>query len=125
VARWLFKTEPSAYSFERLLRDKRTVWDGISNPLAVKHLASVRKGDEILVYHTGSVRAVVGLARASSDGSRASVDIEPVRHLGHPVPLEAIKKNPAFKNFDLVRISRLSVMPVPDPVWDEILRMAT
>src|SRR5262245_23186117 len=131
-ARWLFKTEPGEYSFERLVREKKARWDGVTNALALSHLRKVGKGDEILIYHTGDVRAVVGIASAVSDAyadpaydnpKLAVVDIAPVRALPKPVSLADIKGNAKFAGFELVRIGRLSVMPVPEPLWKEILAM--
>jgi predicted RNA-binding protein with PUA-like domain len=114
--RWLFKTEPSEYSFERLVKEKGTRWDGVANALALKHLRAVRKGDEIAVYHTGSVKAVVGIAKAAADAEGDSVRIVPVGPAG-PVSLAAIKADSRFKDFALVRMGRLSVLPVPDALW--------
>ncbi len=114
--RWLFKTEPSDYSFERLVEEKRTTWEGVKNPLALKHLRAVRRGDEIAIYHTGGVKAVVGIARALADAEGDAVDVAPVRSVP-PVGLASIKADPRFKDFPLVRMGRLSVMPVPDPLW--------
>ena len=132
MTRWLFKTEPTAYSFERLVKEKKARWDGITNPVALKHLRGVKKGDAVMIYHTGGVRAVVGLARATSDAypdpkdaKLTVVDIEPDRALAKPVTLDVIKKNAKFKDFPLVRIGRLSVMSVPDDLWDELLRLGT
>jgi predicted RNA-binding protein with PUA-like domain len=131
--RWLLKTEPGEYSFDDLVRDRKTVWDGVKNPLALKHLRAIRKGDELLIYHTGTVRAVVGLATAESDPSPdpsrqdpkiVVVDVVPIRRLAQPVSLEAIKAAPAFRDFELVRLPRLSVMPVPAALWKRILRMS-
>jgi predicted RNA-binding protein with PUA-like domain len=130
---WLFKEEPSHYGFGALVKDKRTVWSGVKNPLAQKHLRAVRKGDRIFYYHTGDERAVVGIARALTDayadpedktGKQAVVDVAPVEALARPVTLAEIKAEPAFKDFPLVRISRLSVMPVTDPEWKRIEKMA-
>ena len=114
--KWLFKTEPSDYSFERLQRDKKTTWTGVKNALALKHLRQVKKGDEIAVYHTGTVKAVVGVARATADAAEEAVAIAPVRPAG-PVTLAAVKADPRFKDFTLVTFGRLSVMPVPDALW--------
>lgn len=116
MARWLFKTEPSAYSFERLVVEKRTTWDGVKNPLALRHLRSVKKGDEVLIYHTGSVKAVVGLAKAAADAKDDGVALVPLKAVG-PVTLASIKGDPRYKDFALVRMGRLSVMPVPDALW--------
>jgi predicted RNA-binding protein with PUA-like domain len=131
--RWLFKTEPSAYSFARLEADGRTVWDGVRNALALRHLAAVRPGDEVLVYHTGDEKAAVGIARATrgaypdpahEDPKLVVVDLEPVRALPRPVALADMRRSPKLAGFDLLRLPRLSVMPVSAAQWAEILRMA-
>jgi predicted RNA-binding protein with PUA-like domain len=130
---WLFKEEPSNYSFDALVKDKKTTWSGVKNPLAQKHLHAVSRGDRIFYYHTGDEKAVVGIAKALGDayadpadgsGKQAVVDVAPVRRLPRPVTLAAIKATPAFKDFALVRISRLSVMPVTDEEWERIEQMA-
>lgn len=130
-AYWLFKTEPKTYAYEDLERDGRTRWDGVRNAVAQKHLAAVRRGDLVFVYHTGDVKALVGVARAVSDPapdpaepSLATVEIEAVRRLRRPVTLMEVKSNPAFAGFDLVRLPRLSVMPVDDERARELERMA-
>ncbi len=130
MAHWLFKTEPSDYSFARLVKEKTARWDGVANPVAVKNLRAVRKGDEILIYHTGDVKACIGLARAVSDArpdpknaKLAVVDIEAGTPLAKPVTLSAVKANAAFKDFALVRQGRLSVVAVPDDLWAELLSM--
>lgn len=126
---WLFKEEPSTYSFDELAKDKKTMWSGVKNPLAQKHLHAVKRGDRIFYYHTGDERAVVGIAKALGDayadpndktGRHAVVDVAPVKKLPRPVTLTEIKADPAFKDFALVRISRLSVMPVSDAEWTRI-----
>lgn len=133
ASRWLFKTEPSAYSFQRLQQDKKTVWDGIKNNLALKHLSGVKKGDGILIYHTGSEKAVVGVAQALSapypDPKKKEpkwivVDIKPVKTLSRPVTLAEMKANPKLVKFDLVRLPRLSIMPVSEEQWQIIEGMA-
>ena len=130
---WLFKEEPTNYSFDALVKDKRTVWSGVKNPLAQKHLHNVRRDDRIFYYHTGDERAIVGIAVAAGDaytdpqdksGKQAVVDVAPVRKLARPVTLAEVKADPAFKTFPLVRISRLSVMPVDDGEWSKIEKMA-
>jgi len=130
---WLFKEEPTHYNFDELLKDKKTVWSGVKNPLAQKHLRSVKRGDRIFYYHTGDEKAVVGIAKAAGDayadpndktGKASVVDVEPVKKLPQPVTLAAIKADAAFKTFPLVRISRLSVMPVTDDEWQRIERMS-
>jgi predicted RNA-binding protein with PUA-like domain len=114
--KWLFKTEPSDYSYERLVKDGRTAWIGVKNALALKHLRQVKKGDEIAIYHTGGEKAVVGIARAVADAKGDAVQVAPVRAVT-PVPLAAVKADPRFKDFALVKMGRLSVMPVPDALW--------
>jgi predicted RNA-binding protein with PUA-like domain len=130
---WLFKEEPTHYGFDAFLKDKKTVWSGVKNPLAQKYLRSVRKGDRILYYHTGDEKAVVGVAKALDDaypdpadksGKLSVVDVAPVKTLRRPVTLKEIKADDAFKDFPLVRISRLSVMPVTDAEWSRIEDMA-
>ena len=131
---WLFKEEPSTYSFDALVKDKKTVWSGVKNPLAQKHLHAVKRGDRIFYYHTGDEKSVIGIAKALSDaytdpadktGKHAVVDVAPVKKLARPVTLAAIKADAAFKDFALARISRLSVMPVSDAEWARIEKMGT
>jgi predicted RNA-binding protein with PUA-like domain len=130
---WLFKEEPTHYGFDALVKDKTTVWSGVKNPLAQKHLHAVKKGDRIFYYHTGDEKAVVGIAKALGDayadpsdktGKQAVVDVAPVKKLPRPVTLAEIKSDRAFRDFPLVRISRLSVMPVSDAEWERIETMA-
>ena len=130
---WLLKTEPSTYSYSDLLRDGRTTWDGVSSPAALIHLRAMRKNDEALIYHSGVEKAVVGLARLASDPypdpklsdpRRVVVDLVPVRSLGTPITLSAIKADRRFKDFALVRISRLSVMPVSEREWAALQELA-
>ena len=131
---WLFKEEPTSYSFAHFTKDGGTIWSGVKNPLAQKHLRSVKKGDRIFYYHTGNEKAVVGVARATADaypdpadktGKAAVVDIVPVRALDRPVTLAEIKASKAFATFPLTRLPRLSVMPVTDVEWKEIERMSS
>jgi predicted RNA-binding protein with PUA-like domain len=130
---WLFKEEPEHYSFDDLRRDGSTRWTGVKNPLAQKHLRSVRRGERIFYYHTGREKAVVGIARAlggaypdpgDPSGRRVAVDVEPVAPLPGPVSLASIKAEKTFASFPLVRLPRLSVMPVSDREWDAIERLA-
>ncbi len=130
---WLFKEEPTHYSFDDFAADRKTVWSGVKNPLAQKHLHAIRKGDRIFYYHTGDEKAIVGVAKALGDaypdpgdgtGRLAVVDIAPVKKLRRPVTLAEIKADAAFKTFPLVRIARLSVMPVSDAEWSRIERKA-
>ena len=130
---WLFKTEPSVYSYQQLVKDKKTMWDGVKNNLALKNLKDIKKGDEILIYHTGDEKAAVGVARALGeaypDPSQKNprmlvVDIEAVKTLPRPVTLAEVKANKKLANFDLVRLSRLSIMKVSDEQWDTMEGMA-
>ena len=133
MAKWLFKSDPETYSFEDLEREGSTVWDGVSNNLALKHLRSVHKGDPALIYHTGDQKAIVGLAEAVSDPypdpkqkdpRLTVVEVKSVKRLPRPVPLSEIRQQAALKDFYLVRMPRLSVMPVTDAQWKLIMEMA-
>jgi predicted RNA-binding protein with PUA-like domain len=117
--KWLFKTEPTDYSFHRLRRDGKTLWTGVKNALALKHLREVKKGEEIAIYHTGSEKSVVGIARAVTDAKGDAVLIAPVKPV-LPISLASIKADPRFQEFALVRMGRLSVMPVPDKLWKSL-----
>ncbi len=130
---WLLKTEPSAYSFAQLQHDKRTVWDGVTNPMALKHLSQVRQGDQLFIYHTGDEKAVVGIATAVSgaypdrkkrDPKLLVIDLAPLSALPRPVTLAEIKANAKFNGWELVRLPRLSVMPVTPEHWAEVERLA-
>jgi predicted RNA-binding protein with PUA-like domain len=130
---WLIKEEPTHYSFDDLVRDGHTAWTGVRNPLAQKHLRSMNKGDRIFFYATGDIKAVVGIAKAASapypdtadaTGKLYAIDVAPVKKMKSPVTLAAVKADKAFASFPLVRIARLSVMPVTDDEWDRIERMA-
>ena len=132
MALWLVKEEPEHYAYDQLEKDRKTVWAGVRNPLAQKHLRSIRKGDRIFYYHTGKEKAVVGIARAIGDaypdpgdatGKSFVVDVAPEKKLARPVTLAAIKADRAFADFPLVRMSRLSVMPVTDGEWARIEKM--
>jgi predicted RNA-binding protein with PUA-like domain len=116
---WLLKTEPSTYSWDDLEREKTAVWDGVSNPVALKNLAAMKPGDDALIYHTGGEKAVVGIARVTKpaypdpkakDTKLLVVEIAPVRRLARPVALADIKADPLFKESPLVRQGRLSVV---------------
>src|SRR5688572_11524574 len=131
---WLFKEEPSNYSYDDLARDGQTSWTGVKNPLAQKHLRSVKKGDRIFFYHTGDEKSVVGIAKAAGPaypdpkdktGKLYAVDVEPVKKLKNPVTLASIKADKFFEPFALVRMSRLSVMPVDDEQWERIVAMGS
>jgi predicted RNA-binding protein with PUA-like domain len=129
MARWLVKEEPTHYSYDDLARDRTTAWNGVHNALALRHLKAMARGDEVLYYHSGSVRAVAGIAKVTGtpkpdpNDDRGSwwVEIGAVRPLRSLVPLATLKADPALARFDLVRIGRLSVMPVGDAEWARIL----
>jgi predicted RNA-binding protein with PUA-like domain len=128
---WVLKTEPSEYGFADLVRDRRTRWEGVSNPVALKHLRSMLEGDDALIYHTGNEKAVVGLARVASapypdpkNPKLVVVDVEPVKPLPRTVPLAEIKAETAFAELGLVRVPRLSVVPVEPAQWKRLLAMA-
>jgi len=129
MAQWLVKEEPENYAYDQLERDGRTTWAGVRNPVAQKHLQSIRKGDRIFYYHTGTQKSVIAIATAASDpypdpadgtGKLFVVDIAPVKALTRPVTLAEIKADSRFAGFPLVRVPRLSVMPVTDAEWTRI-----
>ncbi len=133
TGRWLLKTEPSVYSFAQLQRDGRTVWDGVKNAMALKNIGQMRKGDDVLIYHTGDEKAAVGTGTVLSDPypdpkqkdpKLLVFDWAPVEPLSRPVTLAEIKAHPAFKGWELVRLPRLSVMPVSAAHWAEVQRLA-
>jgi predicted RNA-binding protein with PUA-like domain len=130
---WVLKTEPSTYGFTDLVRDRRTRWDGVSNAVALKHLRSMLEGDDALIYHTGDEKSLIGLARIASapypdptseDPRLVVVDVEAGKALPRRVTLAEIKADPAFKDLGLVKMSRLSVVPVEDDQWKRLLKMA-
>lgn len=130
---WLFKTDPETYAWKDLVQVKKEIWDGVSNPLALRHLRSVKKGDRILIYHSGEERAVVGIARAVShpyldpsgkDPRLFVVDIAPEKGLERAVPLSEIKADPKLGSWELVRLSRLSVMPATKEQWEEVVQLS-
>jgi predicted RNA-binding protein with PUA-like domain len=130
---WVLKTEPSTYGFPDLVRERRTRWEGVSNAVALKHLRSMLEGDEALIYHTGNEKSLVGLARIASapysdpaqkDERLVVVDVEVGKALPRPVSLAEIKADPAFKDLGLVRLPRLSVVPVEPDQWKRLLAMA-
>ena len=133
MALWLCKIEPDCYSFDALVRDGETLWDGVANALARKYLRQMKPGDRVLYYHTGKEKAVVATAKAASDaypdpgdgsGKMSVVDIVPDQKLPRPVTLAEIKSDKAFASFPLVRMSRLSVMPVTDAEWTRIEKLS-
>jgi predicted RNA-binding protein with PUA-like domain len=128
---WLVKQEPTTYNYDMLEKEKKTVWDGVHNNLALKHIRAMKKGDRAFFYHSGDEKQVMGIIEITSnpypnpkeDDKRFVVmDVKPVSRLKRPVTLEEIKKDSKFKNWELIRISRLSVMPAPKQLWDEIMK---
>ncbi len=131
--RWLLKTEPTEFSYDDLVGDRRAVWDGVTNNLALKNIRTMRKGDLAFIYHTGDEKAVVGIAEVVSDPypdpkkndpKLVVVDLKPKQRLSRVVTLAEIKSCRTLKNFDLVRISRLSVVPVSADQWQTLLSLA-
>lgn len=129
MAYWLFKTEPGSYSYDDLEREKKTTWDGVSNALALKYLRQIRKGDQALIYHTGDVRSVIGIAEVASepyvdpktnDPKLVVVDLKAKKRLSRSVSLSEIKADKEFKDFLLVKMGRLSVLPVTDDQWKKL-----
>lgn len=133
MAHWLVKSEPGTFSFDQLLADQRTVWDGVRNNAAALHLKAMKVGDEALFYHSGEGKAVVGIARIVREafpdttdpaGRFVAVEIAPVRALPRPVTLADMKAAPALAEMVMLRQGRLSVAPVADTEWAAILKMA-
>lgn len=128
---FLVKEEPTHYSYADLVREGATDWSGVHNPTALIHLRAIRKGEQGLYYHSGSVRAAVGIVKAlgapypePNDPRRSwSVRLGPVRELRRPVPFAEMRAAPGFEKFDLFRIGRLSVAPVPAPLWERVLAL--
>ena len=130
---WLLKTEPDNYSYADLERDGATTWDGVANNTALMHIRTMQPGDLALIYHTGDERQAVGLAEITSapyadpklgDPKLVVVDLRPLHRLPQPVSLAAVKADPAFADFALVRQGRLSVVPVTPEQWRKLLGMA-
>ncbi|MEH2312486.1 MAG: EVE domain-containing protein [Nostoc sp.] len=132
MAYWLLKTEPENYSYFDLERDGSTVWDGVNNSLALKHLRTMLLGDLALIYHTGKERQVIGLAEivsqpyidpALNDSKRAVVDVRALQRVYQPVTLAQIKQDGKFTDFDLLRLPRLSVVPVWEVYWQYLIEL--
>ena len=133
MAYWLLKTEPGTYSFSDLIREKKTTWNGVRNSLALQHLRAMKKGDEVFIYHSGKEKAIVGIAgivsnpyadAGAGDPKLVVVDLKPKEQLPRPVTLAEIKSHDAFEKFDLIRISRLSVMPVSTERWNVVRKLS-
>jgi predicted RNA-binding protein with PUA-like domain len=132
MGHWLFKSDPEAYGLDDLERDKKTTWDGVRNPLALRHLREAKKGDSVFIYHSGEQKAIVGVAEIikeayldpkKKDPKLFVVDIQFVKRVKRPVTLSEVKARKEFADFPLVRMSRLSVMPVTDAQWKSLLKM--
>lgn len=130
---WLLKTEPSTYSYDDLVRDKKATWDGVANPVALKNIREMAKGDLAFIYHTGDEKSIVGIAEIASapypdpkadDSKLVVIDIKPKEKLKTPVSLASVKAKKEFVDFALVRIGRLSVMPVTTAQWKSLLGMS-
>ncbi len=129
---WLFKTEPGDYSYDDLVRDKKTVWDGVGNNTALMHMRNVKKGDNVFVYHTGKDKHIAGVATVTrgpypdpelDDEKRVVVDLKAVKAVSTPVTLAQVKADATFSEFHLVTISRLSAMPVKPAWWKKLCKM--
>ncbi|MBD2411820.1 ubiquinol-cytochrome C reductase [Nostoc calcicola FACHB-389] len=134
MAYWLLKTEPENYSYFDLERDGSTIWDGVNNPLALKHIRTMLLGDLALIYHTGKERQVIGVAEITSqpylnpalnDSKRVVVDVRALRRVQQPVTLAQIKQDEKFTDFDLLRLPRLSVVPVSQVYWQRLILLGT
>jgi predicted RNA-binding protein with PUA-like domain len=132
MAYWLFKSDPETYGYDDLEQDKQTVWDGVSNPVALRNMRNAKKGDKVLIYHTGDEKAIIGLAEivreAYPDPKQKNeklsvVDIKAVKRFKKHPTLAEVKARKEFSDFALTRLPRLSVMPVNDAQWKLIMKM--
>ena len=130
---YLMKEEPSNFSYDAFVKDGGTTWTGVRNPVAQRHLRGIKKGDLVFYYHTGDEKAIIGIAKATSNaypdpddatGKAHVVDLAPVKKLKRPVTLAEIKADKRFKDWELTYIPRLSVMPVSETQWKDILKMS-
>ena len=133
MAHWLIKSEPSAYSWDQLVKDKRTAWTGVRNFQAAANLKAMKTGDSCFFYHSGEGKEIVGIAEVvktaypdptDKEGKSVAVDVKAVGPVKQPVTLAAIKADPKFKDFKLVRQSRLSVVPVSDEHYKLLMKMS-
>jgi predicted RNA-binding protein with PUA-like domain len=133
MAYWLCKQEPSTYNLDLLEREKKTAWDGVHNNLALKHIRQMKKGDLAFFYHSGDQKHIAGIMEIASgaypnpkekDPRYVVVDVRFKKRLARPVSLAEIKTNKTFKDWDLIRLSRLSVMPASAQIWNEIIRIS-
>ncbi|HRD43542.1 MAG TPA: EVE domain-containing protein [Ferruginibacter sp.] len=130
---WLIKSEPSVYSWDDLVKEKQTIWSGVRNYAARLHLRAMKKNDEVFFYHSNEDVAIVGIAKVAKEAyadptsetdAWVAVDVKPVRKLKTPVSLSRVKTNKKLSGMALVRISRLSVQPVTEEEWSQVLTMA-
>jgi predicted RNA-binding protein with PUA-like domain len=133
MAYWLCKQEPSTYNLDLLEKEKKTAWDGVHNNLALKNMRQMKKGDLAFFYHSGDQKQVAGIMEITSgaypnqkekDPRFVVIDVKFKKRLERPVTLAEIKTNKTFRDWDLLRISRLSVMPVPSQIWNEIIKIS-
>ncbi len=133
MAYWLLKSEPDVYSWNDLVRDKKTAWDGVANNTALMHIREMTKGDLAIIYHTGDERQAVGIAEVvsgsypdpkESDEKLVVMDIKPKKKLANPITLAQFKADKAFEGWIMLRIGRLSVVPVPPEMWKHILEIS-
>lgn len=132
MAYWLVKSEPTTYSFDQLIKDGSTVWDGVRNYAARNHLRTMKKNDEVLYYHSMEGLEIVGIAKVSKEAFAdptskddwSAVELKPVKKLKNPVPLAEVKKIPSLKNMALVRLGRLSVQPVTEEEWKIVMDLS-
>jgi predicted RNA-binding protein with PUA-like domain len=133
MAKWLFKTEPSDYSFDDLLREGKTVWDGVRNNWALKNLSSIKNGDDVFIYHTGKEKKIVGIAQVISepypdprysDEKLLVIDIKAVKQFSQHISLKMLKNDPLFSDFMLVKFTRLSILAVNDKYWKKIVQLS-
>jgi predicted RNA-binding protein with PUA-like domain len=133
MAHWLLKTEPTVYSYDDLVKDKKTTWDGVANPTALRHIREIRKDDLVFIYHTGDEKQIVGIATVTSDPypdpkqkneKLVVFDIKPNMKLKRPVTLKEVKSIKKYAQYDLVRLPRVSVMPVPEKYWKDFVKMS-
>jgi len=127
MAYWILKTEPSTYSFDDLVAAKTATWDGVANPVALRNMRSMKKGDTVAIYHTGDEKAVVGLASVASEpyGDPTVVDLKAGKKLARPLTLATMKAEPLFADSPVSRQPRLSVIPVNDKQWEYLLKSPT
>lgn len=122
---WLFKSDPDTYGFPDLQKDKQTTWDGVANPVALKNLKNCKKGDQVIIYHTGDEKALIGVAEiVKEDPKTGLVKIAAIKPFSKRPTLSEVKARKEFADFALVRLPRLSVMPVSESQWKGLMKMA-